>query len=659
MLKCATCVTLFLLLISLRPAAGQKGFGLRSPSGKIEVLVTINDTVHFSVQVDGQPVISPSPVALLLHNKPSAGIKSHLQKKTTRSADAWIDCPVPVKRKQVRDHFNELTLRFKENFSLVCRAYDDGVAYRFQTHFPDSVQVDNEIAGVNFPGTATAYFPEVQKRDNADAYLTSFEEPYQVLPVERISSSKMAFSPLLVDNGALKVVITESDLMDYPGMFLRGTDSRGLRADFAPYPAREEIQGGEFKQWVATQRKDFIARTAGTRSFPWRVFMVAGNDREIPGNDLVYRLASPPASQDWSWVAPGMCTDEWICGINLHGVDFKAGLNTASYKYYIDFAKHFGIPYVMLDAGWSDNDDLFKINPQIDLEAVAAYAHEKGIGLFLWTLAMTLDRQLEPALNMFNKLGVRGINTDFMDRDDQKMVRFYSRIAEATARHKIMVMFHGAYKNAGFERTFPNAITRESVLGSEYNIWSEKATPEHDLILPFTRMTAGAMDYEPGFLENANQQTFRPLPDKVMSMGTRTHQLAMFIVYDSPLQVFSGNPSDAWLEEPYMKYLASIPASWDETVIVDARVSDYIVTARRKGNDWFIGAMTDWTARDLEIDLSFLGEGNFSVFICEDGPNAEKNAKDYRLPSKDVGNSRKLPAHLAPGGGFVARLVRK
>jgi len=645
-----------LLIISL-PAYSQKTITLLSPSEKIKVTLRVADSIYYSVAVNNNPIISPSSIALLT-NTTALGLHSNVSKQVTRTVKGNIINPVPFKRKNIPDHFNEVTLNFREKFALIFRAYDDGVAYRFQTFFKDSLVVKNEIANFSFDPNTVIYFPEIQKRADVDIFHTSFEELYRKLPLKEIKDSQHAFTPVLADAGKIKTVITESDLIDYPGMFLKGNGSNALKGNFAPYPDKEEIQGGEFKQWVVVARKNFIAKTKGTRTFPWRIVAIAENDGDLIMNDLVYRLATPSAVQDWSWVKPGIGTDEWIVGINLHGVNFKAGINTATYKYYIDFASRFGLQFVMLDAGWSDNNDLFKITPGLDLNELSAYAKTKNIGLMMWTLAMTLDRQLEEALDMFNRLGVKMIMTDFMDRDDQKTVAFYKRIAEATARHKIMIMYHGAFKNAGFERTFPHAITREAILGSEYNIWSDKVTPEHDLLIPFIRMVSGPLDYEPGFYRNANQQTFRALPDMVMSQGTRTHQLAMFIVYDSPLQILSGNPSDAYPEIGFTTFLGSLPTTWDDTRVLDAKLGDYVVTARRKDSDWYIGAMTDWTPREMTIDLSFLAEGKYRAFSCADGINAEKNASDYNMGYDLIDRSGKLTIKMAPGGGYVVKLIK-
>ena len=646
-----------LLLIIPFIALSQKRITLNSPEGNIRVSIQHGDSIYYEVEVNGRTVIAPSTIALLTDHG-AFGVKPAFSSQKTRSVRDSITNPVPFKRKRIPDRFNEITLRYRGNFSLIFRAYDDGIAYRIASTWPDSLQILGEVAKFNFRNPADVYFPEVTKRENVDIYHTSFEEPYKIMPLREVKRTQMGFSPVLVDDITIKTLITESDLSDYPGMFLKGVAGNGLQGEFAPYPASEEIQGGEFKQWVVLKRRNFIAKTHGTRNFPWRVIGISQKDADLLLNDLVYRLATPAAPQDWSWIKPGISTEEWIIGSNLSHVDFKTGINTATYKYYIDFASRFGLKFVMLDAGWSDADDLLKITPGLDLRAVADYAKTKNVDLILWTLSMTLDRQLDKALDMFSSLGIKGILTDFMDRDDQKTVAFYHRIARATAQKKMMVMFHGAFKNAGLERTFPNVITREAVLGSEYNIWSEKATPEHDLLLPFIRMVAGPMDYEPGSYRNANQRTFRSLPDMVMSQGTRVHQLAMLVTYESPLQMFSGNPADGYREPEYTAFMGSLPTTWDDTRVLHAKLGDYLVIARRKGNDWYIGGMTDWTARALEIDMSFLASGEYNMATCEDGINAVKDASDYRMENERVDKSKKVVINMAPGGGYVAKLTK-
>jgi alpha-glucosidase len=636
-------------------ALAQKQFTISSPSGDVKVFVINGDSLFYSVQVGGTDVLKNSVVALRTEKK-TFGVRDKITKSSTTKKSGQIINPVPYKRKIIRNDYTELQLSFK-NYSVWFRAYDDGVAYRFVLDNSTQVLVLDEIATFRFSNADSLFAGCVQKRDDADIFHTSFEESYRKITLPHLTRKELAFSPILV-KGQINVIITESDLVHYPGMFLTGSGKNELSGVFAPYPKTEKIQGGGFKQRIVDSRESYIAKVSGKQQLPWRVILLAEQDKDLLTNDLVYRLGSPAKEVDWSWVKPGISTEEWICRSNLHGVDFKSGINTQTYRYYIDFASRFGMQYVMLDAGWSDYNDLTKITPGLDLEEIAAYAKSKNINLVLWTLAMTLDRQLDQAITMFKKLDVKVIMTDFMDRDDQPMVEFYHRVAEVAAENKMMVMFHGAFKNAGFERSYPNAIAREAVLGSEYNIWSEKATPEHDLLIPFIRMTSGPMDYEPGFMVNANKKTFRPLPDNVMSMGTRTHQLAMFVAYESPLQLFSGNPSDAYPEVAYTTYLASLPTTWDETIALDAKLGDYLLLARRKERDWYLVAMTDWNARELDVDLSFLGKEKFRAFTVEDGINSEKNPCDYKMGYQLVDGSTTLKIKMASGGGYVAKLVR-
>ena len=629
-----------------------------SPNGRIRVQVESGKELNFSISFDNRPLIFPSEIGLQPDVNTGVSRGMSFNKTTQEKIRSEIISPFPEKRARIPDNYNELTIRFNQPTGLIFRVYDDGVAYRWVSFFQDSIIIKNEIAVFRFPPSSTGYFPEITKRDNADIFHTSFEELYRYKPLDSLRAGSISFSPVLVlTEGGPKVVITESDLEDYPGMFISGTNSTTLSGIFPGVPAEERVADGEYPQVIVTRRKDYIARTAGSRKFPWRVFLIAEKDRELPANDLVYRLASPSRLPDISWIHPGKGTDEWIVSENLFNVPFKSGINTATYKYYIDFAKKFGFDRIMLDAGWSDTRDLFKINPAINMDTLAAYAREKHIKLSMWTLAMTLDKQLEPALAQFNKWGVDFIMTDFMDRNDQEMVRFYFRMAEACARHHLMIMFHGAFPPAGFGRTYPNAITRESVLGSEYNIWSDKPTPDHNLLLPYIRMTAGPMDYEPGLLNNATKSGFRPVQENVMSSGTRTHQAAMFVVYESPIQIFSGNPSQGLKEPEFMKFLGSLPTVWDTTIVMDGKIGEYIVTARKKGADWYIGAMTNWTARELEMDLSFLGPADYRATLCEDGVNADRYASDYTLTQKNLKRGERLRIRMAPGGGFVCRLA--
>lgn len=630
-------------------------YQLFSPDRKIELVVKVGAQLDFQVKFQNQTIVDSCRVGLQLANGTQLGTRASVQKDERRNVRDTLYPLVPEKRALIPDHFNELTLRFKQSFAITFRAYNDGVAYRFSTAFKDSITIAGETAQFGFSSKSTLYYPSVGKRSDADIFHTSFEAPYKIARLDTVPAGDLAFSPVLLSpEMGPKVLLTESDLLGYPGMFLqKGTGNR-LQGVFAPYPKKIMVTEGEFPQQIVTERESWIARCAGNRTYPWRVLIVAPTDADLVQNDLVYRLASPNRLKETDWIKPGTSTEEWIIGSNLYNVPFEAGINTATYKYYIDFAAHFGLEYVMLDAGWSDVKDLFKITPGMNLDTIAEYARKKNVSLILWTLSMTLDRQLDSAMQQFQRWGVRCIMTDFMDRDDQFMVNFYERIAEATARYKIMVMFHGAYKPAGMQRTYPHLITREGALGSEFNIWSETVTPDHDLLLLFIRQPSGPMDYEPGGLDNASKKTFRPIAEKVMTQGTRAHQLALFLVYESPLQMFSGNPSAAWLEPKYMELLGSFPSTWHETRVLQARLGDHLVLARRHGKRWYLAAINDWTPYETEVKLDFLPVGKiYRATICADGVNAHRFGSDYTLRESTVKAGDTMPIKLAPGGGWV------
>ncbi len=651
---------LLMILITGMHSYSQEKFQLLSPDKTICVNISAKDKLTYSINVDNKNIIHDANINMQLKNgiELSDGLTKISTK--TKSVDETIIAQVPVSRRLIPDVYNELVILLKNNFTVVFRAYNDGIAYRIKTGFKDSVTVQDETATFPFSDHSFIWAPIIQKRDGLDIFHTSFEETYPYKNLDSISNTDFMYSPVLVNTtGNIKVAITESDLDDYPGMFLKGNSSNTLTCVFAHYPLEEKMIDGEYPEMVVIKRADFIAKTNGTRSFPWRAILIARNDKELPMNDLVYRLASPSKISDVSWIHPGKCTDEWIIDINLFHVPFKSGINTDSYKYYIDFAKRFGFDRIMMDAGWSNTKNLFDINPNINMDTISAYAKKQGIKLSMWTLSMTLDRQLDSALKQFKKWGVDFIMTDFIDRDDQKTVNFYKRITKACAKAHLMIMFHGAYPPKGFNRTYPNNITREGVLGSEYNAWSDKPTSTHNCIIPFTRMLAGPLDYEPGLLDNATPQQFRPIWGKVMSQTTRCQQLAMFVVYDDPMPIFSGNPSQGYMEPEFMELLGSIPAGWDTTIIIDAKVGNYIITARKKNNDWYIAGMCDSSARDFTIDLSFLDNNNYTTTICKDGVNANRNAIDYSIEKTSVKRNSKIPVHLAPNGGFLIRLIKQ
>jgi len=621
-------------------------------------VVDAGTSISYTIKYKDKVLIQPSPISMNFQPDIFSGKTPAVSDTLTRSVSSKINPAVKEKRTEIPDIYKELILRFGNNYQLNFRAYNDGVAYRWATNFPGELTVIEEEVTCNFQPGTIVYYPQVVKRTDADIFHTAFEEPYTRADLDTVSKEMFAFTPVLLElSGMPKVLITESDVTDYPGMFLGKTTHPGLKGLFAQVPSKVTISEGEFKQKLVTAREPYIARTKGSRTFPWRVIAIATTDASLLVNDIVYRLAPGPEFSDYSWIKPGKSTEEWITGLNLYGVDFVAGLNTQTYKYYIDFAERFGFQYVMLDAGWSDVNDLFKITPGMDMEEITSYAKSKGIGLILWTQALTIESQMVKAFEQFKKWDIKIVMTDFIDRNDQASMNFIEKFASECARYRFMCMIHGAPVPAGFSRTYPNMLTREAALGSEYNIWSSKANPEHDLLIPFIRMVSGPMDYEPGLLQNATKGNVAKMGfEKVIAQGTTMHQIAMFVVYESPLQLFAGNISDALREPELMELVGRIPTVWDETIILEAQLGKYIVEVRRSGKDWYLAAINNWTPTDFSISLSFLKEGVHSIESASDGINAHRNPHDYTITKSTVTSAGMVIIKLAPGGGFIARI---
>ena len=643
---------------SILSSSAQQSYDLYSPDSSLRLEIKTKDKLSWTLFAGKQLLTQSSSVDLQLANQKMLSGKLAVSSHKYSKINQLVTVPVSYRKKIIADNYNQLELTLKEPFSIQFRMYPDGMAYRIGTRFKDSIIIESEKVSFELDDQTDVWFAHMDKRQNVDRFHTSFEAIYKKQQLSAIADTMLTYSPVTVSlpNG-YHLAFSDANLFDYPGMFLERKANR-LQGVFAAYPVKEKLMEGEFPQYIVEARANYIAKTKGTRMLPWRAVLVAKNDIELPNNDILYLLGDKPQFDDASWIRYGKGTDEWIIGINLFNVSFKAGINTATYKYYIDFAKRFGFDQVMLDAGWSDVKDLFKINPDIDMNELTAYAKQNNVRLMLWTLCATLDKQLDSALKQFSNWGIASIMTDFMDRDDQKMVNFYHRIAKACADHKISIMFHGAFPPKGFNRTWPNAITQEGVLGAEWNIWSELATPDHNVAIAYTRMPAGPLDYEPGLLLNAQKDQFRPIGKNPMSIGTRCHQLAMFLVYDSPLQIFSGNPSQGMKEPEFMELLGSIPTTWDETRILQGKVGEYILTARRKGNDWYAGALNNSNARDIKLAFDFLDSGNYKATVCKDGVNAHNYGADYDLSEKTVQRNDIINIHLAPGGGFLIRFTK-
>jgi alpha-glucosidase len=639
----------FLFIILNQMGISADDFEIFSPDKNITLKVKINQRILYSVYHRSREILAPSPISMTIKDRGKLGTEPSLSKITQRSVDQEIKPVIQEKRAVIEDKFNEITLHFENSFDLIFRVYDDGVAYRFQTSFDGTMDVLDEEVIFHFGADHHVYFP------TEESFFTHQEKSYELLPLTQITRFKMCFPPALVDiKEGPKVAITEADLEDYAGLYLRGTGDTSLTGVFPAVPL-EERQTRD-RDVRILRRDDHIARTEGRRSFPWRVLVIAEKDADLLDNQLVYKLAKPLQLQDTEWIKPGKVAWDWWNANNIFGVDFEAGINTKTYKYYIDFASAHGIEYIILDEGWYELGDLFAITPDIDMEEIVRYAQQKDVGIILWVVWKTLDDQLDEALNQFGRWGVKGIKVDFMQRDDQWMVNYYHKIAKEAAKRHLLVDFHGAYKPTGLRRAYPNVLTREGVLGLEHNKWSKNVTPEHNLTLPFIRMLAGPMDYTPGAMVNAQEKNFRVIFTRPMSMGTRCHQLAMYVVYESPLQMLADSPSHYLREKECLEFLARVPTVWDETQILHARVADYILIARKSGEEWYVGAMTDGTPRELDANMSFLPDGKFVAVIYKDGPNAQRYSSDYQKEIISLSNQDKLKIHLAPGGGWVARI---
>ena len=581
------------------------------------------------------------------------GLNPQVVSATPTNVSRQLRVPVPQKFALLHEQYNQLRLEFKDGYAVFFRLYNDGMAYRFETSFPQNeVKVYREEANLNFANNYHVYYPK------EDSFFSHNEREFVYLALKDIPQSSLASIPAVIDTeeGA-KLIIAESDVDDYPGLWLRGNNNSSLSATFPMYPEKEELRGD--RNLRVTKTADYIATTKGTRTFPWRIIGVAEKDADLITNQLVYLLARPSQVSDTSWIRPGKVAWDWYNANNIYGVNFKSGINTATYKYYIDFASKYGIEYIILDEGWYKLGNLLQVVPEMNIEELVSYGKQKNVGIILWVVWKTLDDQFEPAFAQFSKWGVKGLKVDFMQRDDQKVMNFYERVCREAAKRKMLLDFHGGIRPATMTRTWPNMLTTEGVRGLEQSKWSKYANPEHNVTLPFTRMFVGPMDYTPGAMVNSgNEKNFAGVFERPMSLGTRSQQLAMYVIYESPLQMLADSPSHYLREPEIMNFLGSVPSVWDDTKVLHAKMGDFVVVARRRGQDWYVGAMTDWTARELQIDLAFLPPGTFQMQAYEDGVNADRFGTDYKMSSSVVTKNTKLEIKLARGGGWAARIRR-
>lgn len=653
-------IVLFSLSVN---AQKRKSFQLKSPDGKIVVTVDATKNLLWSVKDENTQVLIPSAISLSLNTGEELGKNVAVRNSKTSSVQSRISTAL-YKKAVVPDNYNQLVINFKNNCGVIFRAYNDGVAYRFITNRKDSLVIDAEQAEFNFDSDYKTLIPYARDpRYQGDQFQTSFEALYDERKLSGFFKDTLGMLPSLIElNDGKKAVILEADLEAYPGMYLQSNPdvSNSVRGVHAPYPLTEQGGGWNGINYIVTSRANYIAKTNGTRSFPWRALVISTSDKELANNDMVYRLASPSRVNDVSWIRPGKVAWDWWNDWNISHVDFKSGINTPTYKYYIDFAAANNIEYIVMDEGWSVNYDLDKISDKINLEDIISYAKQKNVGVILWATAHAFMGKLDEELSKYARMGVKGFKVDFFDRDDQKMVDFVYDLAKKAAENKLLIDMHGMYKPTGLQRTYPNVIGFEGVKGMENEKWTPNDdVPLYDVTLPYIRMMAGAMDYTPGAMRNSSKANFRPINSMPMSQGTRCHQMAMYTVFEAPLGMLSDNPTAYMKEQECTNFIAKVPTVFDETVALDGKVGEYIAVARRKGDTWYIGAMTNWNARDITIDFSFLGDGTYEAEIFNDGINADRDATDYKREVITVTKNTKRTISLSNGGGWTARIYQK
>ena len=642
-------------------SAAQKNYQLQSPSGELRIEVATGAATLWSVEMAGVRVLEPSAMAMTLSDGTVFGENLKVRKALRRSVDRWVE-PVVYRQSRVREAYNELTL-VSNGFSLVFRAYDDGAAYRFVADRKAPFLVQGEQASFRFGSDVQGFVPYARKKNDSfeSQFSTSFENTYSRIRLSEWEQGRIAFLPATFDvPDGMKVCITESDLLNYPGMYLGNEDrDNALEAVFAPYPKDIRQGGHNMLQGRVETREAYIAKSAAHEAFPWRIVIVAREDKDLLTCDLPWLLGSEPAKDaDFSWVKPGKVAWDWWNAWNLYDVDFEAGVNNKTYQYYIDFAGKNGIEYVILDEGWAvkGEADLFRVVPEIDLPMLCRYAQEQGVGLILWAGYWAFEKDMERACREYAAMGVKGFKVDFMDRDDQPMVDFYRRVAETAARYHLLIDFHGAFKPAGLQRTWPNVVNFEGVYGLE-NAKGLKKSPidlvSYEVTIPFVRLVAGPADYTQGAMRNATKDNFRFVSSEAMSQGTRCRQLAEYVIFDAPLTMLCDSPSNYLREEECLKFIADVPTVWDETRALEGKAGEWVAMARRKGDTWYVGALTDWNARDLTLDLSFIPSPQPMEIFC-DGVNAHRAARDFKHECKPFPADGKVRLHMAPGGGWAA-----
>lgn len=651
------------MVIALNDAmASNKVYKLLSPDGSVCLKVsTVEGALAYSVEADGEEILTKSFLALELGDGEVLGEDISRPKRVKYSSvNTSASSPFYI-TECVDECYEQLKMWFAGEYAVTFRAYNDGVAYRFETGIKSEIIVKNEKAIFNLTNDSKLWASHSNSNEPTinGQYINSFERFYIEAPISEQDASQLILTPLLAQATTRhKVLITEADLMDYPGMFLLpDASNNSLVADYAECPVRCSQGGHNEIQILVDERADYIAKCSGKRTYPWRVVAISRNDGDLLSNTLAYQLSTPSVIDDVSWIKPGAVAWDWWCDWNLSGVDFKAGINTQTYKYFIDFAERNAIEYIILDEGWAvPNDNLFSVTPEVDIAEIVDYGEQKGVGVVLWAGYYGIATDTERVVKHYADMGVKGFKVDFFDRDDQPMLESARHIAQVCAEHKMMLDFHGYSKPSGLQRTYPNIVNIEGVSGLEQLKWCDRATDmvRHDVVFPFVRMFNGPVDYTQGAMRNTIKGDYNPSNSNPMSQGTRSRQLAAYVVFYSPLVMLCDSPTLYEAEPEIPKLLGSLPTTWHQTHVIEAEVGDNIVIARRNGDSWYVGGMINWEERNVELPFDFLAEGEYELELYSDGINADKNATDYKVTRQRITQNSHLTVECMPGGGFLA-----
>ncbi|UTN03155.1 glycoside hydrolase family 97 protein [Flavobacterium bizetiae] len=650
-MKTIKLVTYLFLLLGISTAySQQKKFELLSPNGEIKVSVALEDKIYYSINIQNEEIAAKNHLALTLKNE-TLGLNPKITGSKTGKVKEEIKPVVPLKFSTVSNHYNYLVLNFKGDYAVEFRAFDDGISYRFITSKKGEIEVLNEDFAVNLPDN---YLLHVQQ---PGGFKTAYEEAYSQTTVKDWKpSDKMSVLPVLADSQKqYKILISESDLSDYPCMFLKGT-GKSITAVFPKTPLEFGPDGD--RSLKILKEANYIAKTKGTRNFPWRYFVITKNDKQLIENTMTLKLAPKSELKDTTWIKPGQASWEWWNGATPYGpeVNFVSGYNLDTYKYYIDFASKFGIKYIIMDEGWANRtEDPYSPNPNVNVHELIKYGKEKNVGIVLWLTWLTVDKNMG-VFKTFKEWGIAGVKIDFMDRSDQVMVNYYENVAKEAAKHQILVDFHGAFKPAGLEYKYPNLISYEGVRGMEQ---MDGCKPDNSLYLPFMRNAVGPMDYTPGAMISMQPEVYRSERPNSASIGTRAYQLALFVVFESGLQMLADNPTNYYREKECTDFITSVPTTWDETKALEAKAGQYAIVAKRKGTKWFIGGITNNAEkqRKFKLNLDFLKAGKtYKVTSFEDGINAGYQAMDYRKKNYTITNKDVIDVKMVKNGGWAAVL---